>query len=542
MQGSVRFSIAAKLALVFGLLALLILAIVVGAITQFQSIAAAGGSVVREIEQRVALVEKAQNASHVGAENLLALFITEPKEARYPLYKAIDASSAELDLALQELTNNAHDPEERQALAAIGDARKRFAQSMTDTVEDVEGDARSARTRMLGQTMPLMRSMLAAVDVLTQQQRRLAALHLEEIQAAQFRAQIVITVLSVLAIGLGGLCGWLIVRSLVIRLRIAVRTADEIAGGSLRQSPEPAGNDEVTMLDHALAQMLEQLRGMILSIRDGAIAGDQAALALKGAAEQVAAGSVNQERSTQDISQSIGHFAATIPGILQTAEYARTHARQAVTLASSGRQKILGAAHEITEIARVVVASSTRVHALNQRSTEVADTVMVIREIAEQTNLLSLNAAIEAARAGEQGRGFAVVADEIRRLATRTAKATSEIATVLDGMKCEALEASNQMAAGSETIQVAVGMIEALVAPLTALEEAATASLDNLAGLAQATATQLSESERIVTSVDLIATAAAANRDNADAVLTSVTSVTDAGLALQRSVERFRIH
>ena len=56
----------------------------------------------------------------------------------------------------------------------------------------------------------------------------------------------------------------------------------------------------------------------------------------------------------------------------------------------------------------------------------------MIDDIAFQTNLLALNAAVEAARAGQHGKGFAVVADEVRNLASRSSKAASETAELIE--------------------------------------------------------------------------------------------------------------
>lgn len=128
----------------------------------------------------------------------------------------------------------------------------------------------------------------------------------------------------------------------------------------------------------------------------------------------------------------------------------KQHAIEAADVSVKNRAAVMNIAGSLEALSGDTLQTSRNVQGLTERAAQIGSIVQLIKEIADQTNLLALNAAIEAARAGEQGRGFAVVADEVRKLAERTAKATSEISVIVNAIQSETNTAKTQMEAWAE--------------------------------------------------------------------------------------------
>ena len=120
--------------------------------------------------------------------------------------------------------------------------------------------------------------------------------------------------------------------------------------------------------------------------------------------------------------------------MLQEMDEMISESKDTAELSDKGMMNVNTLTGEVSDLSEFIKESTETSAALSKRSEEISQVTNLIKDIADQTNLLALNASIEAARAGEAGRGFAVVADEVRKLAERTQSATSEIASVVDGM------------------------------------------------------------------------------------------------------------
>ncbi|MCL2005049.1 MAG: methyl-accepting chemotaxis protein [Planctomycetaceae bacterium] len=129
----------------------------------------------------------------------------------------------------------------------------------------------------------------------------------------------------------------------------------------------------------------------------------------------------NTERSTGQLKSIVDTINSLNTQTQQNAE----QARQAEDLTKLARD---GSNDGTEKMGRMVVSMG----GITKSAGEIKNIIRVIDDIAFQTNLLALNAAVEAARAGQHGKGFAVVAEEVRNLASRSAKAASETAELIE--------------------------------------------------------------------------------------------------------------
>jgi len=201
-------------------------------------------------------------------------------------------------------------------------------------------------------------------------------------------------------------------------LQAAIEEARRIAAGDLSGPSLPDTGDELGQLNAAIAQMKANLAEVVGEVRHNSH-GVATSLA------EVSSGSNDLSSRTEQQAATLQQTVASVGDISRSAQQIGEQMREADNQAGLARAE---AAAGGDSVARVVA----QMDQVLQASRRIADINGVINGISFQTNILALNAAVEAARAGEHRRGFAVVAGEVRSLATRSAAAAREIASLIN--------------------------------------------------------------------------------------------------------------
>jgi methyl-accepting chemotaxis protein len=198
------------------------------------------------------------------------------------------------------------------------------------------------------------------------------------------------------------------------------------------------------------------------------------------------------------------------------------------------RKQIAAAAAATVEAVELVRQSDAAIDDLARCSKRINAIVGLIDNIAGQTNLLALNATIEAARAGQAGQGFAVVAAEVKRLASQTSQATSEVAGLVSGMQ-QALATTIE---ANQSVERSISAANGFALSVSAVMEEQNTATANIASTVKAVARGTRETSSRTGDV---ACHAASTASKAKAMLEGVAILSRDASALQDTAGRFVI-
>jgi len=362
---------------------------------------------------------------------------------------------------------------------------------------------------------------------------------------------------------------FLIVRKIIRSISIFSDHVNIIAKGDLSHEIEITSNDEMGDLAITLTNMKNDIKNIIINIRDAALTFGSTAQELAASSEELSATTEQVSSKTQLIAKGASDQAHEVESMLRelirlsqtTEDIARTvgevkdFSEKTDEMARGGKDMANEALVKLEVVKAKLGESAAAVEGLGVKSSKISSIVDVITSIADQTNLLALNAAIEAARAGEQGRGFAVVASEVRNLAEESKKAAEQI----DSLIKEISEDTNQAVKYTEigTAEAAEG-IEITTKALHSLEkisQAVSESAERIKGITSIVDSQKTNTDNVVEAMDKVASIVEDNLNSAEesaaatqqqtASMEELTSATQelAHLAnrLQESVSRFKV-
>lgn len=336
--------------------------------------------------------------------------------------------------------------------------------------------------------------------------------------------------------------GWAVSSSILRQLggepKFAASIMQQVAAGDLTTNIE--GTTEGSML-HALQSMVASLRGLVREIYSETDMLVRNAGSISHASHEVALAAERQTDATSAMAAAIEELTVSSNYISDNARDTEQDSRETMQLASEGSLRVIEASKSIQQIASTVSSASEKIHALKARAGEVSSIASVIKDIAGQTNLLALNAAIEAARAGEQGRGFAVVADEVRKLAERTALATSEIEQMISGIQGDTEGAVEAMAGALPEVRQGVERADFASESLKSIERGAHRNLDRVKEVADATREQSAASTSIAQRVEQIAQMVEQTTATIRGTASNTVELEQIAMNLKNQISRFKI-
>jgi methyl-accepting chemotaxis protein len=251
----------------------------------------------------------------------------------------------------------------------------------------------------------------------------------------------VVMIITIIGLLVSLLFGFLVRRSITAPVNDLVDMSKDIAQGEgdLTKRIVIAGKDELGDLSTWFNMFLQRLNNMVVEVK-------KHASNINVSSQEMALGNQDLSSRTHQQSSSLEETATAMEEINSIVQNNAEDAKNANEITQKAQQSVVDSRTELLDTVNKSIDTNqemlqnlqstntsvvTAMEEIMESSKKIEGITTLMNDIAFQTNLLALNASVEAARAGEHGKGFAVVASEVRKLAHRSAKASTEIGVLV---------------------------------------------------------------------------------------------------------------
>lgn len=385
-----------------------------------------------------------------------------------------------------------------------------------------------------------------------------ATVEVSDVMDRATNAAILLIIVSILALLLLVTLTVFILRQQLRPIQGIVTAARQLAQGDLDISLAVRNQDEIGILSSAfnetaayLKKIIERIAGILNQLSDNQLdvnaeaeyrgAFEQIGSSMKRITEnlntvmceirqssdQVSSGSDQVSSGAQALSQGATEQASAVEELAATINEISTQVKETAENAVDAQKQMSTAEGETLTCNEQMREMILAMEEISHKSTEIGKIIKTIEDIAFQTNILALNAAVEAARAGTAGKGFAVVADEVRNLASKSAEASKNTSSLIEG-SIAAVEKGTRIV--NETAQSLSKVVDSSQAVSATVEK-----------ISDAASSQAASIEQVTQGIDQISSVVQTNSATAEESAAASEELSGQAQMLKNLVEQFKL-